>query len=226
MKGWGMLVGYARVSTDDQNLDLQTDALNSAGCSQLFTDQVSGAAMDKAGLTKALAYLREGDTLVVWKLDRLGRTVKGLVELVDLLKARGIQFRSVTDGIDTSTPAGRFFFHMMAALAEMERDLIRERTNAGLAAARARGRLGGRKPKLDASKLESAQTLLAAKVEVGVVAKNLGVSRTTLYRALAKLPVADKQGQKAKTARSLAALGGQAPSIDLVQRRREDVAPT
>lgn len=226
MKGWGMLVGYARVSTDDQNLDLQTDALNSVGCSQLFTDQVSGAAMDKAGLTKALAYLREGDTLVVWKLDRLGRTVKGLVELVDLLKARGIQFRSVTDGIDTSTPAGRFFFHMMAALAEMERDLIRERTNAGLAAARARGRLGGRKPKLDASKLESAQTLLAAKVEVGVVAKNLGVSRTTLYRALAKLPVADKQGQKAKTARSLAALGGQAPSIDLVQRRREDVAPT
>ena len=188
-----MLVGYARVSTDDQNLDLQTDALKSAGCGELFTDQVSGAAADKAGLTKALAYLREGDTLVVWKLDRLGRTVKGLVELVDLLKARGIQFRSVTDGIDTSTPGGRFFFHMMAALAEMERDLIRERTNAGLAAARARGRLGGLKPKLDVSKLESARTLLAAKVEVGVVAKNLGVSRTTLYRALAKLPPAEKQ---------------------------------
>lgn len=182
-----MLVGYARVSTDDQNLDLQTDALTGAGCGQLFTDQVSGAAADKAGLTEALAYLREGDTLVVWKLDRLGRTVKGLVELVDLLKARGIQFRSVTDGIDTSTPAGRFFFHMMAALAEMERDLIRERTNAGLAAARARGRLGGRKPKLDESKLDAARKLLDAKVEVGTVAKNLGVSRTTLYRALAKL---------------------------------------
>jgi len=193
-----MLVGYARVSTDDQNLDLQTDALNSAGCGQLFTDQVSGAAADKAGLSKALAYLREGDTLVVWKLDRLGRTVKGLVELVDLLKTRGIQFRSLTDGIDTATPAGRFFFHMMAALAEMERDLIRERTNAGLAAARARGRLGGRKPKLDASKLESARTLLAAKVEVGVVAKNLGVSRTTLYRALAKLPTAESKTQKAQ----------------------------
>ena len=181
-----MLVGYARVSTDDQNLDLQTDALMGAGCGQLFTDQVSGATAEKAGLTKALAYLREGDTLVVWKLDRLGRTVKGLVELVDLLKVQGIQFRSLTDGIDTSTPAGRFFFHMMAALAEMERDLIRERTNAGLAAARARGRLGGRKPKLDASKLESARTLLNAKVEVSVVAKNLGVSRTTLYRALGR----------------------------------------
>ena len=188
-----MLIGYARVSTNDQNLDLQLDALKSVGCGELFTDQVSGAAADKAGLTKALDYLREGDTLVVWKLDRLGRTVKGLVELVDLLKGRGIQFRSVTDGIDTSTPAGRFFFHMMAALAEMERDLIRERTNAGLAAARARGRLGGRKPKLDASKLASARTLLDAKVEVGVVAKNLGVSRTTLYRALAKLPAAEKK---------------------------------
>lgn len=173
-------------------MDLQTDALNSAGCGQLFTDQVSGAAVDKVGLAKALAYLREGDTLVVWKLDRLGRTVKGLVELVDLLKTRGIHFRSVTDAIDTTTPADRFFA-MMAALAEMERGLIRERTNAGLAAARARGRLGGRKPKLDASKLESARTLLAAKVEVGVVAKNLGVSRTTLYRALAKLPVPEKQ---------------------------------
>lgn len=193
-----MLIGYARVSTNDQNLDLQLDALKSVGCGELFTDQVSGAAADKAGLTKALDYLREGDTLVVWKLDRLGRTVKGLVELVDLLKGRGIQFRSVTDGIDTSTPAGRFFFHMMAALAEMERDLIRERTNAGLAAARARGRLGGRKPKLDASKLDAAKKLLAAKVEVGVVAKNLGVSRTTLYRALARLPAAEEKAQKAQ----------------------------
>lgn len=181
-----MLVGYARVSTEDQNVDLQMDALKAAGCGQTYTDQVSGAAAAKEGLSQAMAYLREGDTLVVWKLDRLGRTVKGLVELVDLLKTRGIQFQSVTDGIDTSTPAGRFFFHMMAALAEMERDLIRERTNAGLAAARARGRLGGRKPKLDASKLDAAHKLLAAKVEVGAVAKTLGVSRTTLYRALSK----------------------------------------
>ena len=184
-----MLIGYARVSTDDQSLDLQTDALKGAGCDNFFTDQVGGAVAEKAGLTQALAYMREGDTLVVWKLDRLGRTVKGLVELVDLLKSRGIQFRSLTDGIDTSTSSGRFFFHMMAALAEMERDLIRERTNAGLAAARARGRLGGRKPKLDASKLQSARMLLNAKVEVSVVAKNLGVSRTTLYRALGRPPL-------------------------------------
>lgn len=191
-----MLVGYARVSTDDQNLDLQTDALTNAGCEQLFSDKLSGTVTNREGLAKALAYVRPGDTLVVWKLDRLGRTVKGLIEFVDQLKEREVQFRSLTDGIDTSTTAGRFFFHVMAALAQMERELIRERTNAGLAAARARGRLGGRKPKLDASKLESARTLLAAKVEVGVVAKNLGVSRTTLYRALAKLPTRDSRAHE------------------------------
>jgi len=180
-----MLVGYARVSTDDQNLDLQADALTKAGCERLFRDQVSGAAAVKAALEEALAYLREGDTLVVWKLDRLGRTVKGLVELVDLLKVRGIQFRSLTDGIDTSTPAGRFFFHMMAALAEMERDLIRERTTAGLAAARARGRMGGRKLKLDDTKLDAARKLLDAGTPAVAVAKALGVGRATLYRRLA-----------------------------------------
>ncbi|MDP1998506.1 MAG: recombinase family protein [Rhodoferax sp.] len=191
-----MLVGYSRVSTDDQNLDLQTDALTNAGCEQLFSDKLSGTVTNREGLAQALAYVRPGDTLVVWKLDRLGRTVKGLIEFVDQLKEREVQFRSLTDGIDTSTTAGRFFIHVMAALAQMERELIRERTNAGLAAARARGRLGGRKPKLDASKLESARTLLAAKVEVGVVAKNLGVSRTTLYRALAKLPTRDSRAQE------------------------------
>jgi DNA invertase Pin-like site-specific DNA recombinase len=184
-----MLVGYARVSTDDQNLDLQVDALKQAGCERLFSDQVSGAAAVKAGLDEALAYLREGDTLVVWKLDRLGRTVKGLVELVDALKSRGIQFRSLTDGIDTSTPAGRFFFHMMAALAEMERDLIRERTTAGLAAARARGRKGGRKPKLDEAKLDAARKLLTAGTPAVDVAKTLGVGRATLYRRLGGQPI-------------------------------------
>ncbi len=184
-----MLVGYARVSTDDQNLDLQVDALKQAGCERLFSDQVSGAAAVKAGLDEALAYLREGDTLVVWKLDRLGRTVKGLVELVDALKARNIQFRSLTDGIDTSTPAGRFFFHMMAALAEMERDLIRERTTAGLAAARARGRKGGRKPKLDEAKLDAARKLLTAGTPAVDVAKTLGVGRATLYRRLGGQPI-------------------------------------
>ncbi len=181
-----MLVGYARVSTEDQNLDLQSDALKSAGCEQLFTDQLSGAAKNRPGLDEALKYLRQGDTLVVWKLDRLGRTVKGLVDLVESLQEKGIQFRSLTDGIDTSTSAGRFFFHVMAALAQMERELIRERTNAGLKAARARGRLGGRKPKMDDSKVKSAKHLLDSGVPAREVAKNLGVSRATLYRALAQ----------------------------------------
>jgi DNA invertase Pin-like site-specific DNA recombinase len=179
-----MLVGYARVSTEEQKLDLQLDALKGAGCEKVFSDQVSGAAATKAGLDEALAYVRSGDVLVVWKLDRLGRTVKGLVELVDGLKERGVQFKSVTDGIDTSTSAGKFFFHVMAAMAEMERDLIRERTNAGLAAARARGRLGGRKPKMNASKLDAAKKLLLAGTPVSEVAKTLGVGRATLYRNL------------------------------------------
>ena len=179
-----MNIGYARVSTEDQNLDLQLDALKTAGCEQLFTDKVSGAAKAKDGLEEALRYVREGDILVVWKLDRLGRTVKGLVELVEGMQARGVQFKSITDGIDTSTTAGRFFFHVMAALAEMERELIRERTKAGLSAARARGRLGGRKPKMDESKIAAARKLLEAGTSGKDVAKNLGVSRATLYRAL------------------------------------------
>lgn len=180
-----MLVGYARVSTDDQNLDLQLDALKAAGCKELFTDKVTGIAKTKDGLEAALKYVREGDTLVVWKLDRLGRTVKGLVELVEGFQARGVQFKSVTDSIDTSTPAGRFFFHVMAALAEMERELIKERTKAGLSAARARGRKGGRKPKMDASKIASAKTLLDSGMTGQEIATNLGVSRATLYRAIA-----------------------------------------
>ena len=180
-----MQVGYARVSTDDQNLDLQLDALKAAGCQEVFTDKITGAAKTKVGLEAALKYVREGDTLVVWKLDRLGRTVKGLVELVEGFQARGVQFKSVTDSIDTSTPAGRFFFHVMAALAEMERELIKERTKAGLSAARARGRMGGRKPKMDASKIASAKTLLGSGMTGQEIANNLGVSRATLYRAIA-----------------------------------------
>ena len=179
-----MLIGYARVSTDEQNLDLQLDALKAIGCEQLFNDHASGTAVVRDGLTQALSHLRAGDTLVVWKLDRLGRSVKGLVELVEQLKGRGVQFRSITDGIDTSTSAGKFFFHIMAAMAEMEKDLIRERTTAGLAAARARGRKGGRKPVMDASRLTAARKLLAAGTTATEVAKTLNVGRATLYRAL------------------------------------------
>ena len=179
-----MLIGYARVSTEDQNLDLQADALKVAGCEHIHTDRISGSVKNRPGLEEALKYLRSGDTLVVWKLDRLGRTVKGLVEMVESLQERGVQFRSLTDGIDTSTTAGRFFFHVMAALAQMERELIRERTNAGLKAARARGRMGGRKRVMDSSKVAAAKRLLDAGTPATEVAKNLGVGRATLYRAL------------------------------------------
>lgn len=182
-----MLIGYARVSTDDQNLDLQRDALTRAGCEQIHTDKASGARDDRPGLIHALSHLRKGDTLVVWKLDRLGRTMRGLVDLVQELKSRGVDFRSLQDSIDTSTAAGRFFFHVMAALAEMERDLIRERTNAGLAAARARGRNGGRPAKLSSRQLEHALRLLEDRnTTVADVAESLGIDRSTLYRAIAK----------------------------------------
>jgi DNA invertase Pin-like site-specific DNA recombinase len=180
-----MLIGYARVSTADQNLDLQLDALQRVGCERVFADKLSGARVDRSGLADALSHLRAGDTLVVWKLDRLGRTVRQLVTMVADLQGAGIQFRSVTDGIDTSTSAGRFFFHVMAALAEMERDLVRERTRAGLAAAAARGRLGGRRNKLGSKQIEHARQLIGQPGNTASeIAKSLGVSRATLFRAL------------------------------------------
>jgi len=177
-----MLIGYARVSTDDQSLDLQLDALNEAGCKRVFTDKASGTKKNRPGLTEALSHLREGDVLVIWKLDRLGRTVKGLVDFVGELAEREVQFRSLTDGIDTTTPTGRFFFHVMASLAQMERELIVERTKAGLASARLRGRLVGRKRSMTPSKIESAKRLLSAGTPPREVAQNLGVSVPTLYR--------------------------------------------
>lgn len=177
-----MHIGYARVSKDDQHLELQLDALHAAGCERVFTDKGSGAVPSHLGLEQVLSHLRAGDTLIIWKLDRLGRTVKGLVDLVNKLEANGVQFRSLSDGIDTSTPAGRFFFHVMSALAQMERELVVERTRAGLAAAKARGRLGGRRRKMTNGKIEAAKRLLASGTSPKEAAENLGVSVPTLYR--------------------------------------------
>jgi DNA invertase Pin-like site-specific DNA recombinase len=177
-------MGYARVSTGEQNLDLQLDALQQAGCKRIFSDTLSGARTERPGLMEALSHLREGDTLVVWKLDRLGRSLKGLIDLVSDLHVRQVHFHSLTDGIDTQSSAGRFFFHVMASLAEMERDLLIERTRAGLAAARRAGRIGGRQPRMTESKLVSARQLLANGVPPREVAQNLGVSVPTLYRWL------------------------------------------
>ena len=179
-----MLTGYARVSTQDQNLTLQREALINAGCEKVFEDKVSGTRADRPGLSKTLEMLREGDTLVVWKLDRLGRSVKQLVDMVSELNKQGIQFKSLTDSIDTGTTSGRFFFHVMASLAEMERELTIERTRAGLEVAKKLGRKGGRKPKMTDSKIESAKKLLSSGVPPKEVAKNLGVSVSTLYRWL------------------------------------------
>jgi DNA invertase Pin-like site-specific DNA recombinase len=182
-----MNIGYARVSTQEQSLELQLDALAKVGCDRIFEDRASGAKMARPGLDQALSHLREGDILVIWRLDRLGRTIRGLIELVGELRERGIGFRSLNEAFDTSTSGGRLIFHIFAALAEMERDLIRERTQAGLAAARARGRNGGRKPKLNGKKLTHARELLANRdISVGEVAATLGVDRSTLYRALAR----------------------------------------
>lgn len=177
-----MLIGYARVSTQDQNLDLQIEALTKAGCRKIFDDKISGNKAARPGLVKAFEMLREGDTLVVWKLDRLGRSVKNLVDLVGELHQQGVQFKSLTDSIDTGTPSGRFFFHVMASLAEMERELTIERTRAGLEIARQLGRKGGRKRQMTDSKIESAKKLLANGVPPRDVANNLGISVPTLYR--------------------------------------------
>ena len=181
-QGRGLLIGYARVSTQDQNLELQTEALQLAGCKKLFEDRVSGTRVERPGLAQARESLRAGDTLVVWKLDRLGRSVKHLVEFVGELQKEGVQFKSLTDSIDTGTPSGRFFFHVMASLAEMERELIVERTRAGLEVARQLGRTGGRKRQMTETKVKAAKKLLARGTPAREVASNLGVSVPTLYR--------------------------------------------
>src|SRR5215217_4855322 len=179
----GHLLGYARVSTTDQHPQLQVDALERAGCYRVFTETASGTRSDRPTLVQVLDQLRPGDTLVVWKLDRLGRSLRHLVDTVTGLAERGIGFRSLQEAIDTTTPGGKLVFHVFAALAEFERDLICERTSAGLAAARARGRHGGRPPVLQGHKLEVARELYASgQYTVAQIATTLGVSRASIYR--------------------------------------------
>lgn len=177
-----MLVGYVRVSTNDQNTALQRNALESSGCELIFEDKISGKTSDRPGLKRVLRTLSEGDTLVVWKLDRLGRSMRHLVGLVEELRERGINFKSLTDSIDTSSPMGRFFFHVMGALAEMERELIVERTRAGLVAARAEGRVGGRRPKLSPEQWAQAGRLIENGVNRKQVAIIYDVAVCTLYK--------------------------------------------
>jgi DNA invertase Pin-like site-specific DNA recombinase len=179
-----MLIGYARVSSNDQTLDLQKDALTKAGCGRIFTDTASGAKTERKGLDQALGQLRAGDTLVVWRLDRLGRSLPHLIETITSLENQGIGFKSLTENIDTTTSGGKLIFHIFGALAEFERNLIRERTMAGLEAARARGRKGGR-PKLDPRnrKAQLARSLYQDKSRTVVdICKALNISRAQFYR--------------------------------------------
>jgi DNA invertase Pin-like site-specific DNA recombinase len=178
-----MLIGYARVSTHEQTLNLQQDALQKAGCNKVFTDTASGAKTERIGLDAALNYVRKGDTLVVWRLDRLGRSLPHLIATMTDLEQRGIGFKSLTENIDTTTSGGKLIFHIFGALAEFERNLIRERTTAGLSAARARGRRGGRPKALTGKKLSIAQSLSNSKQNsIAEICQTLKISRATLYR--------------------------------------------
>ena len=179
-----MLIGYARVSTTVQNLELQIQALEQAGCEKIFEDKISGSRTEREGLNKAIEQLRAGDTFCVWRLDRLSRSTKGLIDFVKELEDKGIAFRSLADYIDTSSAQGKFFFHVMSALAEMEKALIVERTQAGLAVAKAQGKVGGRKRLFTEDKIKIAKKLLESGTPPKDVAKTLGVSIPTLYRHL------------------------------------------
>lgn len=177
-----MRIGYARVSTHDQNLDFQKDVLQKAGCEKIFVDQVGGTVVARSGLAQMMEMLREGDTLVVWRLDRLGRSLKHLIELMGELEEKGVGFQSLQESIDTSSSGGKLIFHLFAALAEFERNLIRERTKAGLAAARARGRKGGRKKSLNAQQRQVAVELYKARNHsVNEICQIMGISKPTLY---------------------------------------------
>jgi len=178
-----MRVGYARVSTGEQKLDLQRDALQEAGCERIYEEKTSGAAKERPELEKCLEALRDGDTLVVWRLDRLGRSLKDLVSKMEKLEERGADFVSLTEGIDTTTAQGKLTFHIFGALAEFERELSRERTMAGLRAARERGRVGGRPPALDEEDIPEVQALMKdPEVSASQICERFGIGRTTLYR--------------------------------------------
>jgi DNA invertase Pin-like site-specific DNA recombinase len=177
-----MKIGYARVSTQDQNLDLQKDALEKAGCKKIFVDEISGTVAKREGLEKAKEVLRQGDVLIVWRLDRLGRSIRDLIDWVTTLEEEGIGFKSLQESIDTTTSSGKLVFHIFAALAEFERNLIRERTNAGLAAARARGRLGGRKKSLNAKQRQQAVEMYERKNQtVKQICEMMNITKPTLY---------------------------------------------
>jgi len=182
-----MLIGYARVSTSEQNLNLQKDALSRAGCCKIFTDHASGATVNRAGLEEALKFAREGDTLTVWRLDRLGRSIKHLIDTIKMLEENGIGFRSLSESIDTTTAGGRLIFIIFGALAEFELNIIRERTLAGLAAARARGKVGGRRPSLNNKKREALKKLYFDKsYSAKELCEIFKISRTTLYKYINK----------------------------------------
>jgi DNA invertase Pin-like site-specific DNA recombinase len=178
-----MLIGYARISTHDQTLALQQDALEKVGCEKIFTDRVTGTKAQRIGLTEALSHLREGDTLVVWRLDRLGRSLRHLIDTITELNARGVGFKSLTENIDTTTSGGKLVFHIFGALAEFEREIIRERTQAGLASARSRGKVGGRPKALSARQVQILRNMAAdPSLPVSDICKTLGIGRTTFYR--------------------------------------------
>ena len=182
-----MLIGYILVSTSDQNLDMQLDSVKQVGCDKIHKDIASGAKDDRVGLSDVLKYIRKGDTLVVWRLDRLGRSLRHLIDTINQIQGQGCYFRSLQENIDTGTSGGKLIFHIFGALAEFERDIIRDRTNAGLEAARKRGRFGGRPKKMDDKKIALAKSLLADKTNsLSEICKILQVSKATLYRCLKK----------------------------------------
>lgn len=184
-----MLLGYARVSTPDQDLSLQIDALNAANCERIFSDVSSGAKAARPGLDKLLDHARAGDTIIVWRLDRLGRSLKHLIDTVNLLNERGVNFRSLQESLDTATAGGRLIFHIFGAIAEFERELIRERTNAGLRAARAKGKYGGRKL-IPEKKIQLAMSLAESNPDISIeeVCKSVGITVPTYYRRTKALP--------------------------------------